>query len=104
VTSPEQVTKWAKQNKVNIPPPDKDNLGGVFAAGSYIFVYVKPGQEHWNLVDTIIHESVHAWQKAMEYIQETSSGIEAQAYHIGHIATNMLKDFHALHEERKEGL
>ena len=94
---------WAKKNKVFIPKPESGNLGGVFKACSYIFVVVKPEQDHWALVDTLIHESVHVFQQAMEYVGD-EPGSESEAYHIGHIATNMLKDFHALHEERKTRL
>ena len=96
-----EMRKWAKKNKVGIPDPETNTLGGVYAAGSYIFVLVNPDQSRWNLVDTLIHESVHVFQGAMEYVGETVLGKETQAYHIANIATNLMKDFHALHEERE---
>lgn len=66
-----------------------------------MFVFVKPDQEHWALLDTLIHESVHVFQGAMEYVGETTIGKETEAYYIANIATNLMKDFHALHEARK---
>jgi hypothetical protein len=91
---------WAKKNKVHVPKPEAGNAGGVHQAGSYIFVIVKPDQEHWALVDTLIHESVHVFRHAMEYVGD-KPGEESEAYHIGHIATTLLKDFHALHDQRQ---
>jgi hypothetical protein len=48
---------------------------------------------HWEIVDIIIHESVHVFQKAMIYCEEPTLGYETQAYHIAAIATNLLKDY-----------
>lgn len=87
------MKKWAKKMKVVMESPATGDLGGVYTSGSYIFVHVKEGQEHWASVDTIVHEGVHVFQKAMEYIGESATGIEAQAYHTAAIVTNLLKDF-----------
>jgi hypothetical protein len=53
---------------------------------------------HWEIVDIIIHESVHVFQKAMTYCEEPTLGYETQAYHIAGIATSLLKDY----EKREE--
>lgn len=90
--------------KVRIEEIDPSNLGGVYACGSFIFVVINPKQKHWDLVDTIVHESVHVFQKALAYVQETVSGTETQAYYIAGITVNLLKDFHALHDQREAGL
>jgi hypothetical protein len=56
-------------------------------------------QSYWKVVDIIIHESVHVFQKAMIYCEEPTLGYETQAYHIAAIATNLLKDY-----DKREGL
>jgi hypothetical protein len=89
----EELDLWCKKKKVNAPALDSSSLGGMISFGSYFFVVVKPTQKHWELVDTVIHESVHVFQRAMEYIGEDESGVEAEAYHIASIATNLLKDY-----------
>lgn len=63
-----------------------------------MFVVVKDEQEHWQTVDTLIHESVHVMEKAMAYIQESNVGEEVRAYTTASIAVNLMKDFH----ERRE--
>ena len=72
----------------------------MFACGSYIFVVVQeqPKDKHWSVVDTIIHESVHVFEKAMAYILEANIGEEVRAYTTASIAVNLLKDF----QERRE--
>lgn len=93
LTTPLELEKWGKKNRASLPKLEEANLGGVIGAGAFIFVLVKDTQKHWDVVDTIIHESVHVFQKAMEYCQEGGVGPEAQAYYIASIATNLLKDF-----------
>jgi hypothetical protein len=90
----EELDRWCKAKKVQSPAQDLNSLGGMISYGSHLFVVVKPSQKHWEAVDTVIHESVHVFQRAMEYVGETESGIEAEAYHIASIATNLLKDYH----------
>lgn len=87
--------KWGRQNKLNIPKMSEDAIGGVFACGAYIFLVVdeKPKKTYWNVIDTIIHESVHVFQKAMAFCQEDEAGGEVTAYHIGSIATNMMQEY-----------
>jgi hypothetical protein len=91
---------WCKKNKIPLAALDDGTLGGVYACGAYIFVLITPGRPHWETIDTLVHESVHVFQKTMEYIGEKEIGDEVEAYHIGSIAVNMMKDFHALHEKR----
>lgn len=92
------MEKWSKKAKVAIPDLDKDNLGGVYGCGSYLFVVVKPSKEHWLTIDTIIHEGVHVFDKAMEYVGEGVIGGELRAYHTAAIVVNLMKDFHAQRE------
>lgn len=87
---------WCKRNKQAVPKIDDSDRGAVWTYGSYSFVYVDPTQKHWALVDTIIHESVHVFQKAMAYVGETNNPTEAPAYYTADIAVNLLKDIHAL--------
>jgi hypothetical protein len=89
----EELEQWCKQKKFSAPPQDPSSLGGMISYGSALFVVVKPSQKHWDLVDTLVHESVHVFQRAMEYVGEEESGIEAEAYHIASIATNLLRDY-----------
>jgi hypothetical protein len=98
------MMKWCKKKGVNPPKLDTSDRGFTANYGSFVIVYMDPGQKHWDLVDTIIHESVHIYQAAMAYVNEATSGIEAQAYNIAQISTNLLKDFHAMDEERKARL
>ena len=95
LATPMQIQDWGKKNKVEIPPLPKDFTGGTYNAGAFIFVVLadRKGKGYWDVVDTIIHESVHVYQKAMNYIEESESGKEAQAYNIGTIATTLLKDY-----------
>lgn len=61
-------------------------------------------------IDTIIHESVHAWQHFIEYIGEEVKGNEFEAYTIAYIASTLIteyarqmgeKDPNALHAQSK---
>lgn len=88
--------KWAKRKRVVLETPAPEDVGNVIPSGSHFFVHIKEGESYWDTVDTIIHESVHVYQMAMEYIGE-ETGNEAQAYHIAAIATHLLKDLHAIH-------
>jgi hypothetical protein len=64
-------------------------------------VYVAPDQDYWETMGTIIHESVHVFQETMKYVCEETSGDEAEAYNIEQISMNLIKDFHALDDQRK---
>jgi hypothetical protein len=62
-----------------------------------------------DVVNTIIHESVHVFQKVMEFIQEDAPGTEVEAYSIAEIACNLLGVHlkgvqNSIHEKRPEGL
>jgi hypothetical protein len=50
-------------------------------------------KDPWTAIDTIIHESVHVYQKAMKYIEEQETSEEFEAYFMASIATNLLKDY-----------
>ena len=93
----EELESWCKKRKFTVPQQDSTALGGMTSFGSHIFVVVKPSQKHWEMVDTLIHESVHVFQRAMDYIGEDESGIEAEAYHIATISTNLLRDYQKKH-------
>jgi hypothetical protein len=101
VTDFKEMENWCKKNKLPCPKFDETNRGCAYSFGSHIFVYVDPKQKHWDLVDTLVHESVHVWQKAMDYVEEREYGREAAAYHTAAVVVNLLKDFHALHDQRE---
>lgn len=61
-----------------------------------VLLWVNPKQKTDDILDTIIHESVHAYQYLFRYIGETAQGDEAQAYSIAHIATQMIKEYRRL--------
>jgi hypothetical protein len=79
---------------------ESNDRGFTKAYGSYIVVFASPDQKHWDVLGTIIHESVHVFQEAMKYVCEEGSGDEAQAYNIEQIAINLLKDYDALAKKR----
>lgn len=90
----EELEVWTKKSKFNPYSLDENTTGVLLTYGGALIVLVKPKQKHWEIVDTLIHESVHVFQRAMEYVGESSTGAESQAYHIASIATNLLKDYH----------
>ena len=98
------MAQWCKSKRLQTPKIDETDRGGVYSFGSYCFVYVAPKEKHWMIVDTIVHESVHVFQKTMTYVVENKAGEEVAAYTTAAIATQLMKDFHALHEERQTGL
>lgn len=58
-----------------------------------------------NVLDSVIHESVHVWQYVCEAVGEDNPGAEHEAYTIAHIASTLLKEIkYAVYEERKAGL
>jgi hypothetical protein len=75
-------------------------VGGVYAFGSYVIVYITPERSELEIMSTIIHESVHVWQAAMKFIGEEAHGDEAEAYNIEQIAMTLIKDFYALSDKR----
>lgn len=106
LTTPEELKKWCVKRKLTMPEIPEENIGTTLTFGGKfaILVDAKQHKSHWSLVDTVIHESVHIFQGAMNYIGERNVGSELEAYTIASIATNMLKEYHALHEGRKTGL
>lgn len=75
--------------------------------GGVQVVWVDLNQKPRDLVDTIIHESVHVFQHFLAHIGEAVVGKETQAYAIAYIATTLLGELEnclALHEEWKARL
>lgn len=99
----DELKAWSKKNKAFVPDIPETNLGTTLTFGSRFVILVQPEKhkQHWDIVDTIIHESVHIFQGAMKYVGETLVGEEMAAYSIAAISTNLLKDYHAVHEKRK---
>ncbi len=97
-----------KKSKVQIP--DFDAITGAVAQiGDTFVVYIAddmPTPEE--IVDTIIHESVHVVQGLKTFIGEEEAGREFEAYTTAHIASTLMKEYerlsYALHEEREKGL
>lgn len=90
-------------------------MGGVASAGSDILVYISDElTDPAEIVDTIIHESVHVKQALCTYIQEQDIGAEMEAYTVAYIASTLFKEYErltaskekpsAIHEGREEGL
>lgn len=75
------------------------DLGGIQV------VWVDTKQKPYDLLDTIIHESVHVYQHFLTHIGETSVGKESQAYGIAYIATTLVEELerqNAIHEGSEE--
>lgn len=105
ITTLDPYKKWCKRNKIVPDTISDEDVGAVLTHGSYCFVYITPGVKNkWELFDTIVHESVHVFQESVAYVVEEKPGIEAEAYQIAAIATNLLKEYYALDEKREEGL
>ena len=101
LASVEELHAYCKKKKV-IPPQVPENCAGtVISVGGRFFILIQKHKKHWDLVDTIIHECVHVHQAILAYAGETVIGDELEAYSVAAIATNILKDYHALHEGRK---
>jgi hypothetical protein len=104
LASLEEAKAWAKTKKHTFPDIPEGSCGCLLEFPGRFIVVVGTHKNHWDVVDTIIHESVHVFQAIMSYAEETNAGSELQAYSIAEIATNILKDYSALHDERKAGL
>jgi len=84
-----------------MPVIPKENIGSTLNFGGYFAIVVQKHKTQWGLIDTIIHEAVHIHQGILTYVGETVVGDELEAYQIATIATNLLKDANALHDQRK---
>lgn len=82
----------------------EDYRGLTILNGSQFLVYIADGMTPWDITDTIIHESVHVFHAVAKYIGEHTPGEEFQAYTTAHIASTLLKEYHALHEGREARL
>lgn len=88
----------------DIDPPNLEGCEGVTGeSGAEIIVWIDPNGR--DVVNTIIHESVHVFQKFCAYIAETNPGSEFQAYTVAHISCTFLTEFKriedALHDKWK---
>lgn len=101
LASEAELREWTNKKKLSMPDISKDNVGSTIRFGGYFVIVVTPHKKQWDLVDTIIHESVHIHQGILTYVGETLVGDELEAYQIAAIATNLLRDANALHDERK---
>lgn len=101
-----ELIAWFKKKKA--PPPElpEHAYGCAVHINSRTFLVVFPQKKPdvWEDIGTIIHESVHIFQNCMKWIDEGDIGHEMEAYSIETISTNLLKDYHALHEKREAGL
>jgi hypothetical protein len=69
-----------------------------------VLVWVRDDLSVDDKLDTIIHESVHVFQKLCEYIGEDAPSSEFQAYTIAHISITLIKEHDALHDQREARL
>ena len=103
ICSMKELQEWCIKRKQPFPEVPSSFVGITATIGARIFVVVLPDKHKkpWEMTDTIIHESVHVFQGIQQYIGETVIGAEVQAYTIAAIATNLLKEYDALHEKWK---
>ena len=93
VTDPALLKTYAKKIGYQIPP-DLDHWYGCCVqtgAFSVIFVNVDKHKDEAAVIDTIIHESVHAFQGFIKFIGEDQVGTELEAYFIAYIASTCIK-------------
>lgn len=91
------MKKHCLKTKQECPNDLSEWDGATFAARGGVLIYLSPKSK--DPIDTIIHESVHAWQHFVEHICETTPGAEAEAYTIAFVATTLLKEHRAIHEK-----
>lgn len=89
--------------KRKIPAPDfTGHAGAVASCGSDFLVYISDQMtDPVEIVDTIIHESVHVKQALVEFIGETDVGAEFEAYTIAHIAVALMQEYERLSTQEK---
>lgn len=96
--------------KAGVPLPDFDGITGAVAQiGDCFHVYIASDMDNpVDIVDTIIHESVHVVQGLKAFIGEENAGREFEAYTTAHIATTLMQEYerlsNALSEKREAGL
>lgn len=96
--------------KAGVPLPDFDAIeGAVTQINDCFHVYISLDMSNpVDIVDTIIHESVHVVQGLKAFIGEENAGREFEAYTTAHIATTLMQEYerlsNALHEKREKGL
>lgn len=93
-----------KLAKKALAPEVDDYRGLTMPSGGAILVYIADGQEVYDVIDTIIHESVHVFEAVAKHMNEEHIGEEFRAYTTAHIATTLIKEYHALHEKWQAGL
>lgn len=93
-------------------PDLKDCAGATIShEGGSIVVHLPEFGEPADDFSTLVHESVHVFQKIMHEIGEDEPGYEIEAYSIQNIFSTLLNEYarqkelsDALHDQRKEGL
>lgn len=81
--------------RLKIAAPDvSENLGACASKGSEILIYISDKQDTYlSAIDTIIHESVHAFQALVSYICEADPSSEFAAYTTAHIASTCIEEY-----------
>ncbi len=89
IWTPEDYERFAAERPEAEPWPDNDyGSTQYFDAGgrALVVITINPAQhaqgEVLDLIDTLTHEAVHAWQAVREAMNETEPGPEAEAYFV----------------------
>ncbi len=84
--------------KAGVPLPDFDGITGAVAQiGDCFHVYIASDMDNpVDIVDTIIHESVHVVQGLKTFIGEETPGREFEAYTTAHVATTLMQEYERL--------
>lgn len=104
VCSINEFKEWCVKNKQTPHDIPDNHYGTTIAKGGKVFVVLGKHKTQWELIDTVIHESVHVYQAIIEYVGDTITSVELPAYFIAEISTNLLKDCNALHDQWKTRL
>jgi len=90
-----------RRMRVKDPDPMPDGQGAAcsFILGDEfrVIVQVKPSDDHAAVLETLVHESVHAWQFYKERIGETLPGKEIEAYAIQSIWKTLVAEYARQH-------
>lgn len=92
----EQLLSFYKKKKIKEPVPAIEGVYGLtipFENGYSLVYLADDSLALKESLGTIIHESVHVFQGAMQFCAEEAPGAETEAYYIEYIATCLIEDF-----------
>jgi xanthine dehydrogenase molybdopterin-binding subunit B len=90
------IQEFYKKKKIHQELPDLETNYGLalnFQNG-HVVVWINDAKEiEHEVLNTIIHESVHVFQSTMLRVGEEAPGKETEAYLIAEIATNLIAEY-----------